>query len=492
MSTEGKHVVSQLEQTASLGRVSSKSEGVPAIAQGTAAIQLGPTSLLSRFGHRTARDVATDGVHGSGDASDARLVSSVRSSKSGFRQRLSRLFKGDSKKKETISTSAASPAPIALVKTEVRIRSAVLDHNAVPVSLNLHSPANPVGTSSTMLGIPATQVRPSPAEDCSVRMDIFPKNVAKPTYKTDLPVPHARIDRTPQLVYCCSLLSKAQGSHSSTLASDDSLDPTLDDEEKRWVQLMDPILQDQYRGLIKQLVKAFAENPLKASDVVTEIVFVGSVLDRDTYRSLLSCFISYFEQTTALDITLLQGLVQLVECASSGYLVDDDLVRIATVLSKQLSMTHIGISDHPLQLTLSLARVVDVMVAGMVNDLNRERDHQPMLQLLEILKDSDNVVQKYEATYAYQALQYVPDDETPLQVLWRYAMVTAAAAGPVSNVLKLDPQGLLKVIEILQEIGAGVSGAATTGAEVVETLRVGAGGVTRASESKFDFMKKQS
>ncbi|KAF9283704.1 hypothetical protein BGZ88_010352, partial [Linnemannia elongata] len=492
MSNEGKHVVSQFEQNASLGRVSSKSEGVPTIAQGTAAIQLGPTNMLSRLGHRTARDVATDGVHRPGDASDSRLVSSGRSSKSGFRQRLSRLFKGDYKKKETISTSAASSAPTALVKTEVRIRSAVPDHNAVPESLNLHNPANPVGASSTMLDVPTIQVRPSPAEDCSVRMDVFPKNVAKPTYKTDLPKPHARIDRTPQLVYCCSLLSKAQGSHSSTLASDDSLDPTLGDEEKGWVQLIDPILQDQYRGLIKQLVKAFAENPLKASDVVTEIVFVGSVLDRDTYRSLLSCFISKFEQTTALDVTLLQGLVQLVECASSGYLFDDDLVRIATVLSKELSITHFGTSNHPLHLTLSLARILDVMVAGKVKDLNRERDHQPMLQLLDGLKSSDNVVQRYEATYAYQALQYAPDDETPLQVLWRYAKVAAAGAGAVSSVFKLDPEGLLKGIESLQEIGVGVIGAVSTGIEVVQTLRVGANEAVLASERKFDFMKKRS
>ncbi|KAK3835427.1 MAG: WD40-repeat-containing domain protein [Linnemannia elongata] len=491
---KGRHVFSQIERTVLLGpeSVSSKASDIPTIAQGVAANRLGPASILIPLHHRTARDVATDDYPGPHDTSGSKLAPSARSSKVGFKQRLSRLFKRDSKVKHTIPASAASSAPVTLVGTEGRIQSVAPDRNAVPFTLKPHSPADSVETSPTMLTVPVTQVRPSPTASKTLRVDIFPENVVKPTYKTDLPKPHARVEKTPQLVYCCSLLSRAQESHSPTSASDDSHDPPLDKKQKEWVQLIDPVLQEQYRCIVVQLVSEFAENPLKASDVVTEIVLVGPVLDRDTYRSLLSCFISKFEQTTALDVTLLRGLVQLVECASAGYLVDDDLVRIATVLSKELSKTHIGTSNHLLFLTLSLARVLDVMVAGKVKDLNRERDHQPMMQLLDGLKDSDNVVQKYEATYAYQALQYAPDDETPLQVLWRYAKLAAAGAGAVSSVLKLDPEALLNGIESLQEIGAGVVGAVSTGIEIVETVRVGAGGAVLASESQFDFMKKSS
>ncbi|KAG0274234.1 hypothetical protein BGZ96_004423, partial [Linnemannia gamsii] len=251
----------------------------------------------------------------------------------------------------------------------------------------------------------------------SLRLNIFPENVARPTLKTSLLKPEVRINKTPQLVYCYSLLLKAQESPSSASVSDSFQDSPLDVEQRVWVQLINPILQDRYRWLVEQLVKAFAENQLKTSAVIEEIILVGPVLDREPYRRLLNCFISELKETTALDITLLRGLVQLVECAPPGYLVDDDLVRIATVLSNALSITHIGISDHPLHLTMSLARVLDVMVAGKVKDLNRDRDHHPMLQLLDGLKDSEDVVQRYEAVYAYQALQYAPDDETPLQVL---------------------------------------------------------------------------
>ncbi|KAF9276404.1 WD_REPEATS_REGION domain-containing protein, partial [Linnemannia elongata] len=296
--------------------------------------------------------------------------------------------------------------------------------------------------SSMPLVVPATKPQPGLSASGTLRIDIFPENVIKPIYKTNLPKPNAPASRP----------------FEPALDSDASQDSLLDEEEKGWVRLIDPALQDRYRWLVEQLVIAFADNPLKASDVVAEIVLVAPILDRYTYRSLLSSFISKFEQTTALDVTLLQGLVQMVESASSGYLVGDDLVRIATVLSKELSVTHIGTSDHPWHLTLAIARVLDVMVAGKIKDLNRERDHQPMLQLLYGLKDSDNVVQRYETIYAYQALQ----------------------------------EGLLKGIESLQEIGAGVMGPVSTGIEVVETIRVGAGGLVHPSENKFDFMKKCS
>ncbi|KAF9296170.1 hypothetical protein BGZ88_000550 [Linnemannia elongata] len=457
-----------------------------------AAVHLGPSKLLSPLGHRTTRDVATDVDHRPGDARDARSVSSSRSSSFGFRKRLSRLFRRDPKAKETVPTSATSSAHITPIVPEGRIQSAAPDRKAEPVSSGLHSSTQTYQASSTPLVVQAAQAQPSPAENGTLRLDIFPENVAKPTLKADLPKPHARVNKTPQLVYCCSVLSKAHGKSPPASDSDEYQNLPLDSKEKEWVQHIDPVLQDRYRWLVEQLVKTFADNVLKACDVVTEIVLVGPILDRDTYRSLLSCFISEVEQAILLDPYLLQGLVQLVECASAGYLVDDDLVRIATVLSRELSITHIGTSKHALHLTLSLARVLDVMVAGKVKDLDRERDHQPMMQLLDSLKGSDNVVQAYEATYAYEALQYAPDDETPLQVLWRYAKVAAAGAGAVSNIFKLNPEGLLKGIEILQEISAGFVGAVSTGIEVIETLRVGAGGAVRASENKFDFMKKRS
>ncbi|KAG0271488.1 hypothetical protein BGZ96_005789, partial [Linnemannia gamsii] len=272
-----------------------------------------------------------DGDRETSNASGAKPVSSRRSSKFDFRKSLSKLFKGDLKVKETAPSSAVASAPVAIVRPGQNVQSTAPDSNAVPISLGSHSPAHASQAPSTTLDIPVTQLQPSPAASEPFRLDIFPENVAKPTYKTDLPESHARVDKTPQLIYCYSLLSKDQESPSSASDSDGFQNLPLDDKQREWVQLIDP-------------------------------------------------------------------------CASAGYLVSDDLIRIATVLFKELSVTHIGTSEHALHLTLSLARVLDVMVAGKVKDLNRDRDHQPMMRLLYDLKDSEDVVQRYEAVYAYQAL----------------------------------------------------------------------------------------
>jgi WD40 repeat protein len=70
--------------------------------------------------------------------------------------------------------------------------------------------------------------------------------------------------------------------------------------------------------------------------------------------------------------------------------------------------------------------------------------------------------------------------------------LAAAGAGAASSIFKLDPEGLLNGLESLQKMGTEGVEAVKTGIEVVETLRVGAGGAIRASETKFDYMKKRS
>ncbi|KAF9094683.1 hypothetical protein BGX23_001747 [Mortierella sp. AD031] len=271
----------------------------------------------------------------------------------------------------------------------------------------------------------------------------------------------------------------------------------LDESQREWVQLIEPVEQDRLNWLVNKLVKAFVEDQLKGSGTVAEIILLGPVLDRDSYRALLSCIVSKFEQTTPLDVPLLEGLVQLVECASAGYLVDNDLVRIATVLSRELAIIHIGTSDHPWFLAWALSRILDVKVAGKVKDLHRDRDHQPMLQLLDSLKRSDNVYLKYQAAYAYQALQCAPDDETPLQALWRYTQLAAAAASSVTSVFKLDPLGFLDGMEHLQQIGGGVADVIKAGIEGIKAgiegaraVRQGAEGFVKPSENRPSFKKR--
>ncbi|KAF9097335.1 hypothetical protein BGX29_008133, partial [Mortierella sp. GBA35] len=482
-----------------------------------------PPSKLHSFGRHAAGRASTGGIHRQqqpsldarqerGYASEANSMASARSLKVRFKKYLSRFFKRKSKNKDTgvaeeaTSTSVtpeqrstSNPIPVITATPAISepLPSITPAQSSVITTDDELSKKLPPATAS----VPANQLQSSSSIPGSLCFDIFPKNVARNVLSADLPKPCARIEQTSQLVHCYSLLGRAQASSSSSASgtSDDSQPTPLDGKQQEWVDRIDPIEQGHFRRLMDQLVKEFSEDTIKGSAAIAEIVLVGPVLDQESYRALLSCFISKFEQTTPLDLTILEGLVQLVECASSGYLVDNDLVRIATVLSKELEITHNGISDHPSYLAWALSRVLDVMVAGKVKNLNRDRDHQPMLQLLASLKDSDSTYLKYQAAYAYQALQYAPDDETPLQALWRYTQIAAAGASSVASVFKLDPLGFLEGMEHLQQIGGGVADVIKAGVEGVKAgieggkaLREGAQRLAKRSENNSDFMEKRS
>ncbi|KAG0268735.1 hypothetical protein BGZ95_002326, partial [Linnemannia exigua] len=463
-----------------------ESDNTPNTGQISTVMQLDPANMLKPLGHHVVNHSTSENVVAS--------VSSDKSSRIGFRKRVSAFFKGDRKAKDATSAEDEvtdfqdSPArePSRSINYS---HTSTPDVKVVAVSSALSMQAADAVVSK--VAVPIIQVQANQTFPTSDIQDIFPKNVGPATLTTPLPKPYARIEQTTQLVYCNSLLAMTQ---QSSLASDADEPQAIqfDGSRQQWLHLIEPVEQDHLRWLVEKLVRAFIEDEFKASASIAEVVILGPILDREKYRALLSCFISQFEETKLLDVGLLQGLVQLTECALEGYLVDDDLVRIATVLFRELSVTHNGNNDHVLLLTLALCRVLDVMVAGKVKDLSRDRDHQPMLQLLDGLKSGDNAYIKYQAAYAYQALQYAPDDETPLQVVWRYSKMAAASASIVSSVFRLDPAGLLQGIESIQEIGMSVVEAVKAGIDAYPTLIEGVGTAVRTSEKNFDYMKKRS
>ncbi|KAF9086880.1 WD_REPEATS_REGION domain-containing protein, partial [Mortierella sp. GBA35] len=294
-----------------------------------------------------------------------------------------------------------------------------------------------------------------PAEKGQPLLNVFPENMSKPVIRTKLPALQDRIEMTQQLVYCHSLLLK--GSAATTindrLQGNDSQESVLDETERAWVRVVQQNSSQQHhlRWLVTKIVKEFAKDDLEGPDAIAEAVILGSVLDRATYRSLISCFITKFEQATILDIALLQGLVQLIESASSGYLQDDDLVRTLGVLRRRLRGTHKQSSEHVCQMTLAISRLLDVMVNGMVKDLNRTVDHQPLMAILTELKDTSDPILHFQVAYALQALQYVPDDESTLQAVLRFAGGVAMAALGVASICKLDPANLFNSLDTLRQ-----------------------------------------
>ena len=168
---------------------------------------------------------------------------------------------------------------------------------------------------------------------------IFPQNLAlPPVFSTILPSKSTRFENTTQLAYCSILLSKYLLTLPAAKARDNSLDPAHQ-------ALIEPFLQDEekqnrVRWLIKRIIEKFAADRLTSKAILSEVLVLGPALDPEYYRKLLNCVIAEFKNATTLDIDLLQGLIQLVQCASPDYLTADDLVGISAVLQIRLQNIH--------------------------------------------------------------------------------------------------------------------------------------------------------
>ncbi|KAK3804796.1 MAG: hypothetical protein JOS17DRAFT_826065, partial [Linnemannia elongata] len=353
-----------------------------------------------------------------------------------------------------------------------------------------------LGTNQSVASSPLVH-KPLPAlVETKRTSNIFLENLPAPVMKTELPAVQDRIEVTQQLAYCSALLLRGSSSPLATAAEleDQACDPiitlqktpNLDKKELDWLTEMGKNLPAKERiyWLVTRMVDEFAKVVIKNSTEIAEIVLLGPVLDKETYRSLLSCTIAAFEQSVLLNVDLLQGLVQLVQVAPPESLVSDDLVKILRVLRICLQDTHQQSSVHPFHLTLALSRLFDVMAEHKVKDLNRIEDHEPLSAILSGLKGSSDPYLMYQACYASQALQYVPNDETVLQSVLRHGTGVANGLIQVSGVFKLDlgtalqglsnlQEALGDIITVASDVYNGVNSVIESGRGVLDGLKEG-------------------
>ncbi|KAG0230113.1 hypothetical protein BGX31_005989 [Mortierella sp. GBA43] len=291
---------------------------------------------------------------------------------------------------------------------------------------------------------------------------VFPANVRPPTIEFRPSEPDTRLSDTPQLACCLGLLQASQ-------KEDDVLDPTA----RAWVQVIknEPDERERLKTLATDVIRAFKRDEFKDSKAVTEVVFLAPILEHDDFRYLVKEFYSGIDQSGLLDAHQLVGLAQLIQGADPDYLDSDDLVKILTLLSKRLSDTHKQSTAHKYQLTLAVSHVLDAMADAKVQGLDREKLHEPLSTYLDGLKDHDDPYLVYQAAYAYQALLYVPDNETPWQAtIRRTGAVIKGVSGFVAAARALDLKGF---IEGLEDIQQGLSGV-TEVFSVVKTAYEGA------------------
>jgi hypothetical protein len=123
------------------------------------------------------------------------------------------------------------------------------------------------------------------------------------------------------------------------------------------------------------------------------------------------------------------------------------------------------------------------MADANVKDLDRKKLHEPLSLYLDGLKRSNDSYLVYQAAYAYQALQYVPDNETLWQAtLRRTGKVAKGVSGLVSAVKGLDLDGF---VDGLKDIQQGLAGAS----EVIQTVKSAFDGVASLADGGQGFME---
>ncbi|KAF9157005.1 hypothetical protein BG015_008508 [Linnemannia schmuckeri] len=312
-------------------------------------------------------------------------------------------------------------------------------------------------------------------------------NVSKPAIRTELPNKQQdRIVGNDQLVYCCSLLLHGSVTPSSTADSvDASQERILNKTEFEWLEEMkkDTTEQDHLRELAAEMAEEFVKDAFKTSDEIIEIVALGPILDREHYRKLLSCFISVFDDACILDVNFLQDFVQLVQSVSPGFLDAEDLVKSLSTIRTRMQSTYQQSTEHPYNLTLAVSRILDVMADHKVKDLDRIQENEPLSEVLSSLRGNSDPYFMYQACYALQALQYVPDNETPLQAVLRYSAGIGSSLMRVAGVVKLDLTPILEGLSSLQEsLGSIV--------QIAGTVYDGVCSLMESGQGVFDSLKE--
>ncbi|KAG0297331.1 hypothetical protein BGZ96_006895 [Linnemannia gamsii] len=332
----------------------------------------------------------------------------------------------------------------------------------------------------------------APALLAKTRLDVFLHNVNAPAVSISVPKFGVRIETTPQLALCIGLISK-EGANVDRL-EDPVLDMTSDTAAiHAWCKAMkqDSTERDRLFWLATRMADEFAKDVSKDSTEISEMVLIGPVLDREHYRSVLSCIITAFNQAVLLDVDLLQGLVQLVQSAPPGSLLSDDLVKILRILRIRLLDTHQQTSEHPYLLTLAISRVLDVMADHKVQDLDRVEEQEPLSGVLSGLKGSSDPFLLYQACYAFQALQYVPNDETVLQAVLRHTPGVVDGLVKITAVMKLDLGAVLEGLDNLQEVLGDTFSTVGTAYEGVCSLMESGRGVVDSLKEGYGSGKKR-
>ncbi|KAF9897403.1 hypothetical protein BX616_005659, partial [Lobosporangium transversale] len=343
-------------------------------------------------------------------------------------------------------------------------------------------------TNSRSLTKVAKAAQPMPVHTiATISKDIFNQNIPPTVIRYSLPDADANLNSVHQLVYCLSLLPNAP------IPTTD-----LNDHEDEWRQFIsnDQDEQERLHKLVSDVIEMFIDDNAKTETTVAEVISLAPVLDRVQFRTLLMGLVNGIKQNVMLETHLLEGLAQLMQSAPSGYLDSDDLVSILNTLSSRLQGTHGQSTDHLYRLSATVSDVLDAMVNNQVKGLRREQLHEPLAAYLQGLKDSSEPHLVYQAAYGFQALLYIPDDETAMQaMLRRTSDILRGAFGAVSAVKAMDLNAFIGEISSIHKELPYVTDIVATGLQMytgIASLYTSGATFKQCMEEGLSFSRKSA
>ncbi|KAF9901422.1 hypothetical protein EC991_006175 [Linnemannia zychae] len=372
------------------------------------------------------------------------------------------------------SVSVAARPSLKITKTTQR---SLKTTNTTQRSLKTSVPTAVQPPLKTLVAV-ATQPVPTRSANIDTNVlvigDFFVQDKNPPIIEYKLPEPDERLINTQQLVYCLGLLKAPPSSEDIRQNSALSwVQATRNNEDE----------QERLNALTTNLVRAFIRDELKGPTVIAEIACIAPFLNRDDFRCLMELFIGSIEKSTLLDIHSLEGLAKLVQGANEGYIEADDLVKILGVLNTRLQATHTQTQSYIYQLMLAVSCVLDAMADCKVEGLDRVTLHECLSGYINELKGSADPHMVYLAAYAFQALECVPDNESPWQATKRRTgNVLQGVFSLVKAVKGLDIDSFLQGIQHIED---GLDGAI----KVFQTLQDGYDNVTALVESGQDLFE---
>ncbi|KAF9275848.1 hypothetical protein BGZ68_010465 [Mortierella alpina] len=367
------------------------------------------------------------------------------------------------------------------------LTTAVSISTQLPSGASVDTKTQPLLKSDSTTHYPDKSVTAQPAlgrsgtmnVDKSVVGDFFTQDKIPPVIEYKFPEPDERLVNTHQLVYCLGLLR-----------SPPSSDDPRHDSALHWIKATrnNEDEQERLNTLTTNLVRVFIRDELKGPTAIAEVACIAPFLNKDDFRCLLGLFINSIENSTLLDVNSLEGLAKLVQGANEDYLEAADLVKVLEVLNTRLQTTHQQTQGYIYQLMLAVSHVLDAMADCKVEGLDRVTLHERLSGYINELKGNTDPHMVYLAAYAFQALECVPDNESPWQATKRrtgnviqgvFSLVKAVKGLDVNSFLEglgnieegLD--GVVKVFQTFQDGYDSVTALVESGQGLFEALKDG-------------------